>query len=207
MILYDYIYENQERIEKIFEEMDVADPKTGIIPTDSFRKLLEDEGLLTALTAENIKDVCEKHEKERNEFDYKAFLTGKKYLTKAYLMAAFAGKKKKKNPKKGKKQKPAMPSKSHSEKKFRINFVLYLSTVIVQDEGPRTAHGNPPVIYAPKHVHHTDNTRFSRDNLPKNPLEDDSPWYLDRPDKAYVNLCDAGRFCLFDCSMIEYSND
>jgi hypothetical protein len=48
------------------------------------------------------------------------------------------------------------------------------------------------MIYAPQHVHYTDNTRFSRDNLPKNPLEDDSPWYLDKPDKGYVNLCDAG---------------
>ncbi len=64
--------------------------------------------------------------------------------------------------------------------------------VAIQDEGPRTANGNPPLIYAPQHINHTDNTRFSRDNLPKNPLEDDSPWYLDKPDKGYVNLCDAG---------------
>jgi hypothetical protein len=67
-----------------------------------------------------------------------------------------------------------------------------LLLVAIQDEGPRTANGNPPPIYAPQHVNHTDNTRFSRDNLPKNPLEDDSPWYLDKPDKGYVNLCDAG---------------
>ncbi len=110
-MLYDYVYENQERIEKIFEELDVADPKTGIIPTENFTKFLETEGLLSNLKAEDVKDICEKHEKERNEFDYKAFLTGKKYLTKAYLMAAFAGKKKKKKkPKKGKKQKIPLPS-------------------------------------------------------------------------------------------------
>lgn len=70
----------------------------------------------------------------------------------------------------------------------------YLFIVAIQDEGPRTAHGNPPEIYAPKHIHHTDHTRFSRDNLPKNPLQDDSPWYLDKPDKTYVNLCDAGNY-------------
>lgn len=106
------MYEHQERIEKLFEEADVADPKAGVVSSDVFRKIVEDEGLITAFSAENIKDVCEKHEKERNEFDYKAFLTGKKYLTKPYLMAAFAGKKKKKKkPKKAKKQKRAMPSK------------------------------------------------------------------------------------------------
>ncbi|CAF5052690.1 unnamed protein product, partial [Rotaria socialis] len=77
-------------------------------------------------------------EKERSEFDYKAFLTGKKYLTKPYLMAAFAGKKKKKKkPKRAKKQKGALP-------------------IGIQDEGPRTANGNPPTIYAPQHIHHTD---------------------------------------------------
>lgn len=113
LLLYDFIYEHQERIEKTFEELDVADPKTGVIPTESFQKILEDEGLVALLKAENIKDICEKHEKERNEFDYKSFLTGKKYLTKPYLMAAFAGKKKKKKkPKKAKKQKALLPSES-----------------------------------------------------------------------------------------------
>jgi hypothetical protein len=111
-MLYDYVYENQERLEKMFEELDVADPKTGVIPTEGFKKILEDEGLMSFLKPDDVKDICEKHEKERNEFDYKAFLTGKKYLTKVYLMAAFAGKKKKKKkPKKGKKQKGALPSK------------------------------------------------------------------------------------------------
>jgi hypothetical protein len=111
-MLYDYIYENQERLEKMFEELDVGDPKTGVIPTESFNKILEDEGLLSFLKPDDVKDISEKHEKERNEFDYKAFLTGKKYLTKPYLMAAFAGKKKKKKKaKKAKKQKGALPSK------------------------------------------------------------------------------------------------
>lgn len=105
------MFENQERLEKTFEELDVAEPKTGVIPTESFQKVLDDEGLTALLKAENIKEICEKHEKERNEFDYKSFLTGKKYLTKPYLMAAFAGKKKKKKKgKKGKKQKGALPS-------------------------------------------------------------------------------------------------
>ncbi|CAF0882998.1 unnamed protein product [Adineta ricciae] len=173
LVLYDYVYENQERLEKMFEELDVAEPKTGVISTESFQKIIEDEGLLSYIKAEDLKEICDKHEKERHEFDYKAFLTGKKYLTKPYLMAAFAGKKKKKKKqKKGKKSKPLLP-------------------IVVRDDGPRTSNGNPPMIYAPQHVHLTDHTRFSRDNLPRNPLEDDSPWYLDKPDKGYINLCDA----------------
>jgi hypothetical protein len=96
----------------MFEELDIAEPKTGVITTESFNKILEDEGLTALLKEEDIKEIDDKHEKERTEFDYKAFLTGKKYLTKPYLMAAFAGKKKKKKkPKKAKKQKGALPSK------------------------------------------------------------------------------------------------
>ena len=126
LIIYDFMYENQERMEKIFEELDVAEPKTGVIPTESFQKILEDEGLVTLLKAENIKEICEKHEKERNEFDYKAFLTGKKYLTKPYLMAAFAGKKKKKKkPKKAKKQKGALPSESIQMPVMRESIVVF----------------------------------------------------------------------------------
>lgn len=122
-MLYDYIYENQERLEKVFEELDIADPKTGVIPTESFCKVLEDENLMTYLKPDDVKDICEKHEKERTEFDYKAFLTGKKYLTKPYLMAAFAGKKKKKKkPKKGKKQKMPMPSKIESNEMLIVFF-------------------------------------------------------------------------------------
>jgi hypothetical protein len=118
LILYDFMYENRERMEKMFEELDLSETKTGIIAVEAFQKILEDEGLTILIKAENIKEVCEKHEKERNEFDYKAFLTGKKYLTKPYLMAAFAGKKKKKKkPKKGKKQKAALPSQLFIDKK------------------------------------------------------------------------------------------
>ncbi|CAF1023931.1 unnamed protein product [Didymodactylos carnosus] len=171
LLLYDYVYEHKERIEKLFDEIDEA--KTGLITSDHFKKFLEDDGLLTLFKPDDIKDIIEKHEKERNEFDYKTFLTGKKYITKPYLMSSFEGKKKKKKKaKKGKKQKSVLP-------------------IAIQDEGPRTNGGNPPLIYQPQHIHYTDNTRFSRDNPPKHALQDDSPWYLDKPDMAYVNLCDA----------------
>ena len=129
LLLYDYAYENQERLEKMFDEHDIADPKSGVIPTDDFKRILEDDGLLTYLKPDDVKDICEKHEKERDEFDYKSFLTGKKYLSKPYLMAAFAvKKKKKKQPKKGKKQKGALPSKLKDLMKKSIEIELFSSS-------------------------------------------------------------------------------
>jgi hypothetical protein len=189
-MLYDYIYENQERIEKLFEEHDIAHSKIGFISIDDFKRIIEDENL-SFLTSDDIIDICEKHERESVGFDYKTFLTGRKYITKPYLMNTYEGKKIKANkPKKAKKKKPVLPSKLIFYEKLHIFIHVFL--VVIQDEGPRTENGNPPKLYGLQHVHYTDNTRFSRDRLPKNPLEDDSPWYLNKPDKRYVNLCDAG---------------
>lgn len=96
-MLYDYIYEHRERIGKILESYDTSDPKTGIITTEEFKQFIEKEPYVAFLTPEHIKDICFKHEKVRNEFDYRAFLTGSKYLKKMYLMSAFDRKKKKKS--------------------------------------------------------------------------------------------------------------
>jgi hypothetical protein len=192
-MLYDYTYQNQERIEKIFEEHDIAHSKIGFVSVEDFKRIIEDEKLLAFLTLDDMNELSEKHEREPVGFDYKTFLTGKKYLTKPYLMSAFEAKKTKvTKPKKAKKQKGALPSKLIVCEELGDIYIYLYSVVLIQDEGPRTENGNPPKLYAVQHVHHTDNTRFSRDKLPKNPLEDDSPWYLDKPDKLYVNLCDAG---------------
>ncbi|CAF1196472.1 unnamed protein product [Rotaria sordida] len=95
--LYDYIYENFECIEKQFEEFDLVEPKSGIILKDNFKKVLNNENFLSFLKPHNIKDLCEIHDKNRDEIDYRTFLTGTKYLPKSYVMATHTKKKKKKN--------------------------------------------------------------------------------------------------------------
>lgn len=113
LLLYDFMYEHRERMEKVFDELDTGETKSGLITADSFKQALESEGLLVWLRPDDVKEICEKHEKERNEIDFASFLIGKKYVAKAYLMTAFAGKKKKKKkPKNAKKQKGALPSRS-----------------------------------------------------------------------------------------------
>lgn len=36
--------------------------------------------------------------------------------------------------------------------------------------------------------------RFNRDKPPLHPLQDDSVWYLNSPDKQFVNMNDAAKF-------------
>ncbi len=51
--------------------------------------------------------------------------------------------------------------------------------------------GDPPSIYQPQHIHFTDTNRFNRDKPPEHPLQDDSAWYLNQPDKSFINISNA----------------
>ena len=88
-------------------------------------------------------------------------------------MSAFEGKKKKKKGGKGKK------------KKGKTKIAMPICT---QPDGARQQDGGPPAEYQPRHIHFTDTARFDRDKPPEHPLQDDSGWYLNPPDKAYMSV-------------------
>uniref|UniRef100_H2YH15 Uncharacterized protein n=1 Tax=Ciona savignyi TaxID=51511 RepID=H2YH15_CIOSA len=113
------------------------------------------------------------HDKDRRGLiEVDEFLSGKKYISKTYLMSAFEGKKKK--GKKGKKGKFKMPM-----------------PICTDVDGPRRPDGGPPYKFVEKQVLWTDTNRFDRDKPPKHPLQDDSAWYLQEPEKLYMNISDA----------------
>ncbi|KAK3094212.1 hypothetical protein FSP39_025481 [Pinctada imbricata] len=70
--------------------------------------------------------------------------------------------------------------------------------ICTQDEGPRTFGGAPPEMFIERHIHFTDTNRFDRDRPPVHPLQDDSAWYLEHPDKMYINITDATKIGDFD---------
>jgi len=98
-------------------------------------------------------------------------------------MSAFEGKKKKKKGKKG------------GKKKGKFKLVMPICTA---EEGARTYGGGPPEMYIQRHIHFTDTGRFDRDNPPKHPLQDDSAWYLQQPERTYLNINDAAKSGDFD---------
>ena len=91
------------------------------------------------------------HDKERKGLiEVDEFLSGKKYLSKTYLMSAFTpkgkkGKKGKKGGKKGKKGKLKIPV-----------------PICTARPGPRRPDGGPPFSMVEKQVLHTDTSRFHR---------------------------------------------
>ena len=180
--LYDFCCERQQQVLDIFLKFD-ADG-TGTLSKDDFLEGLQNIGAPIPEDTD-MKKIFQAHDKGGGIIDYNEFITGKKYINKLYLMSAFEGKKKKKGGK-GKK------------KKGKTKIPMPICT---QAEGPRAEDGGPCEMFIPRHIHYTDNSRFDRDRPPAHPLQDDSAWYLDHPEKSYMNINDAVKHSDLDSLM------
>ena len=167
--LYDWLQERSDRLRRRFQQVEISD--THRITSNDFRRIIHDEGF-TQITSEDLNDLIVQHETNPNEIDYQKFLTGKLFIEKAFL------------------QKPTTKKKKQKRKKTKKQVPLPIAT---RDEGPRTAKGNPPVVYVKKHQFITDRNRFDRDHIPKHILNDDSVYYLDQTQPEYVHINNAGR--------------
>ncbi|THD20279.1 Ankyrin repeat and EF-hand domain-containing protein 1 [Fasciola hepatica] len=121
-------------------------------------------------------ELMKLHEKNGDaSVDWAEFMTGKKYVNKAYMVSAFEGKKggKKKSKKGGKARKSKIP--------FEIS-------TLPEEAIYRRADGGPPIMYIPKQSVHTDLTRFNAEAPPSHPFQDDSSWYLNEPKRQYISF-------------------
>lgn len=165
--LYDYIYVMQDSLSEVFKKLSNTE-SLGKIPREDFVEVLQ--GLSIQLPEEtDLKKVIGAHDTDGN-IDCKEFLTGKKFVNRQFLMTAYEPKKKKGKGKGGRGKKG----------KTKVPF-----PICTQSEGGRRPDGGPPTVYVDQHVHSTDDTRFTRDERPRHPIEDDSRWYLDRPGEQY----------------------
>lgn len=178
--MYDFVYERQEMIKNMFQKYYDPDEEGAVSKNEFVDTLL---GMNPPVNEEELRKIATANEKG-GKIDYNDFIGGKKYVNKNYLMSAFEGKKKK--GKKGKKG---------GKKKGKFKLVMPICT---SEEGPRTYGGGPPEMFIERHIHFTDTGRFDRDHPPKHPLQDDSAWYLQHPEKTYLNINDAARSGDFD---------
>lgn len=177
LLLYDFSCERRDNLMEVFQKFD-ADSIGGITRED-FVDALENIGAPMPEEHE-LKKILTAHDKGKEVgIDYVEFLTGKKYINKLYLLSAFDGKKKTKK-KKG----------AGRKKKGKTKIAMPICT---QSAGPRCGDGGPPEILVPKHMHFTDWSRYDRDRPPAHPLQDDSAWYLQHPDKTYTNVNEAAK--------------
>lgn len=169
---YDWLQERSDRLLRRFHE--VENPQTHRVTTNDLKQIIFEEGF-TQITPDDLHDLIVRHEKDPNEIDYQALLSGKLFIEKAFLRTSNKKKRKKKKKKKKKSKKQV------------------LIPIATRFEGPRTSKGNPPLVYVRKHQFKTDLNRFDRDHIPKHPLNDDSAHYMDRIDPQFVHISNAGK--------------
>uniref|UniRef100_F6ZTU7 Uncharacterized protein n=1 Tax=Ciona intestinalis TaxID=7719 RepID=F6ZTU7_CIOIN len=171
--LYDWSQERVDVIREVLMNQDVGEVK---IKQNEYIKIKQN-----VVKSYKLLFLVQVHDKDRKGLiEVEEFLSGKKYISKTYLMSAFEGKKKK--GKKGKKG----GKKGKKGRKFKMPM-----PICTDKEGPRRPDGGPPFKFVEKQVLWTDTNRFDRDKPPKHPLQDDSAWYLQQPEKLYMNITDA----------------
>ena len=172
--LYDWLQEHSDRLLRRCHQLEDSVPHR--VSSFDLRKLITEQGF-TGMTSDDLNELILRHETNPNEVDYQTFLSGKVFIEKPFLLSAFTPKSnKKKKKKKKKKAKNQVPI-----------------PIAIQSEGPRTANGNPPIVYVKKHQFVTDTNRFSRDRLPEHALADDSTYCIDPIHPQFVHIHNAGK--------------
>uniref|UniRef100_A0AAY5EZ05 EF-hand domain-containing protein n=1 Tax=Electrophorus electricus TaxID=8005 RepID=A0AAY5EZ05_ELEEL len=171
LVLHDWACEHESVLRKAFEE---AGDHLDIISTETFRSVLQEHH--APIDQENLQKIIMAHDKKQEGIiNISDFFKGLKYLQKAFVQSSYAPKKKKagKGGKGKKKGKTAPP--------------LPICTM-PPELMARREDGGPPRFMIERYQQYTDTRRFNRDRPPIHPVEDDSAWYMEEPEKIYTNI-------------------
>ncbi len=146
------------------------------VTTELFISVLEE--LNAPVDLDQLRTVISAHEKGKEGcININDFIKGVKYIKKPFLLSSYVPKKKK-GEKGGK-----------GGKKKKSKFVLPLPICTLPPElMPRRADGGPPDYMIETYYNCSDTRRFDCDHPPEHPIINDSGWYLEKPDKVYVNI-------------------
>ncbi|XP_062322967.1 ankyrin repeat and EF-hand domain-containing protein 1a [Osmerus eperlanus] len=173
LTLHDWSYENETVLRNAFaEESGGTDSVSG----ETFISVLQ--GHHAPAELDELHTILAAHDKRREGIiSVNEFFKGLKYLQKPFVMSSYGPKKKKGGKGAGKKGK----------KKGKITIPLPICTV-PSELIHRRDDGGPPHFMIETHHLATDLSRFDRDHPPSHPIQDDSAWYMDEPDKVYINI-------------------
>ncbi|CAF2773850.1 unnamed protein product [Rotaria sp. Silwood2] len=168
---YDWLQERYDRLLRRFHR--IENISTHRITPNDLKQIIQEEGF-TQITLDDLHDLIIQHETNPNEIDYQTFLSGKLFIEKPFLKQAFLQK----------------TNKNKNKKMKKIKKQLAIP-IAIHNEGSRTSHGNPPLVYIKKHQFITDQNRFNRDQTPKHIINDDSVYYIDKIDPQFVHINNA----------------
>ncbi|KAM9703149.1 ankyrin repeat and EF-hand domain-containing protein 1 [Menidia menidia] len=169
LTLHDWSFEYEDELWQAIGE------KAETVDTDTFISVLEE--LQAPVVLDQLQTVISAHDKKGDGcINITDFIKGVKYIKKAFLLSSYMPKKKKgeKGGKGGKK---------------KGKFVLPMPVCTVPpDLMVRRPDGGPPRFMIEMFYNCSDIHRFDSNHPPQHPIINDSGWYIEKPDKAYINI-------------------
>ncbi|XP_076873613.1 ankyrin repeat and EF-hand domain-containing protein 1 isoform X2 [Brachyhypopomus gauderio] len=175
LTLHDWSHENEAELRKAFESTSCGFNDIEVVSRETFFSVLRE--FRAPVEDQNIQRVLLAHDKRREGLvNINEFFKGLRYLPRVFVMASYGPKKKKKTGMAGK-----------QKKKSKVNLPLPICT-IPPDLIYRRDDGGPPHFMIESYRLVTDPNRFDRDHPPGHQIQDDSAWYIDEPEKVYINI-------------------
>ncbi|XP_073725310.1 ankyrin repeat and EF-hand domain-containing protein 1 isoform X2 [Misgurnus anguillicaudatus] len=173
--LHDWSYENEATLRRALEMTEGLDKPLKNVPRETFVSLLHFHQ--APVSNENLQKIITEHDENREGIiNVNEFFKGLKYLQKTFVISSYAPKQ---SQKQGKKEKGEI------KKKGALQFhvcTMQPETICRQMDSRR------PACMIEKYQPFTNTRRFSHGRPPVHPIEDDSAWYIDEPEKKYINI-------------------
>ncbi|XP_066498935.1 ankyrin repeat and EF-hand domain-containing protein 1 [Hoplias malabaricus] len=188
LTLHDWSCEHETTLRKAFEA-EMKEPVENV-SRDAFASVLQAHH--APVDQERLQKIVMDHDKKREGVvNLSDFFKGLVYLQKAFVLSSYAPKTKKGG--KGK-------------RKGKYVFPLPICTLPPELMSRREG-GGPPNFMIESYQQFTDTKRFSRDRPPVHPVQDDSAWYLQEPERIYTNISSCVKTDDFESLYLAFSQD
>ncbi|KAM6915008.1 LOW QUALITY PROTEIN: ankyrin repeat and EF-hand domain-containing protein 1 [Xenentodon cancila] len=169
LTLHDWSHECETELRQAFGD------GSHTVNTETFVSVLKE--LKAPADLDQLSKVISAHDTKREGcVNINDFIKGAKYIKKAFLLSSYMPKKKK-------------GAKGGKGGKKKGKFVLPLPICTFPPEQmPRRPDGGPPHFMIEKYFNCSDTRRFDQDHPPEHPIINDSGWYIEKPDKVYINI-------------------
>lgn len=176
LTLYDWAHENEAELRRVFELTSDKITSSDMVPVERFASVLQ--GFQAPIDNQHMQKILLAHDKRRQGLiNISDFFKGLRYLPRTLLTTTNDIKRTKKRAGKSGKGKT----------KNKSNFPMPICVVPPEDVYRRDD-GGPPHFMIEKYQLVTDTNRFDQDHPPRHPIEDDSAWYTEQPEKTYINI-------------------
>lgn len=169
LTLHDWSYEYEAELRKAFGD------NSDTVTIEMFISVLEQ--LKAPVKMDQLQRVISALDNQRQQcININEFIKGVKYIKKPFLLSSYMPKMKKGQ--KGKKG-------GGKKKKFVLPMPICTLTPELM---PRRPDGGPPHFMIETYSDCLDIRRFDRDGPPDHPIMNDSGWYMNKPEKVYINV-------------------